>query len=340
MGKKYRNLIGKILDEDNFRLAYYKASKNKKTSAGYLNFKEVAVSKLAYMRNAIEHKEYRPGAPRLFWIYEPKARPITAMPFGDRVVQHALVNILMPIFEQGFLPQSYACRKGLGMHSGAIRTQAMMRRLGKDGKPVYALKTDFSKYFYSISREVLWRLIEKKISCRHTLWLIEQFTPRTGYGLPIGNLTSQLWANVMGNEVDRFLVHKLKINNFTRYMDDIVVLHNSDLVLESMLGFIELFCNYQLRQFFSKWSIDSTNRGVNFLGYRIWPTHKLLRKDSVRKAKRKVKFYTENDMPEELALFKASFLGHAKWADSYNLIQYLERIEICSQKQQTVLQNV
>ncbi|MBE0471769.1 MAG: group II intron reverse transcriptase domain-containing protein [Methyloprofundus sp.] len=331
MGKKYRNLIGDILNDDNFRLAYYKASIGKKSSSGYLNFKEKSASRLAAMRSAINHKTYKPGEPREFWVYEPKPRPITAMPFGDRVVQHALVNILMPIFEKGFMPQSYACRKGRGMHSGAIRTQAIMRRLGKGGKPVYALKTDFSKYFYSISREVLWRLIEKKISCQHTIWLIEQFTPRNGYGLPIGNLTSQLWANVIGNEVDRFLVHRLKINNFTRYMDDIVILHNSRLVLESMLGFIEWFCNYRMRLFFSKQSIQNINRGVNFLGYRIWPTHKLLRKDSVRRAKRKIKLYTKNQQWLDLEKFKASFAGHAKWADSYNLIRHLEGVEICSQ---------
>lgn len=324
MGKKYRNLINLILDENNFRLAYDKASKGKKSTTAYLNFKEFEALRLKEFRDSIANKTYTVGTPKVFWVYEPKARPITAMPFGDRVVQHALVNILMPIFEAGFMPQSYACRSGRGTHSGVIRTQAMMRKLSKSDRPVYALKTDFSKYFYSISREVLWGLIEKKISCKHTLWLIEQFTPRAGYGLPIGNLTSQLWANVIGNEVDRFLAHRLKEGNFTRYMDDIVILHNSRLYLEALQGFLEVFCNYRMRLFFSRWSIQPISRGVNFLGYRIWETHKLLRKDSVRRAKRKIKLYIKNEQWEDLIKFKASFTGHAKWADTKNLINHLE----------------
>jgi len=131
------------------------------------------------------------------------------------------------------------CRVGKGVHSGTVQTQAMIRRLHKSGRPVYALKTDFSKYFYSIDREVLWRRILAKISCRHTLWLIEQFTPRTGRGLPIGNLTSQLWANVYGTAVDRFIAQTLRISNFVRYMDDVVVLHNSRAVLETVHDFLE-----------------------------------------------------------------------------------------------------
>lgn len=221
------------------------------------------------------------------------------------------------------MPQAYACRKGKGMHSGAVRTQAMMRRVGRDGGAVYALKTDFSKYFYSVDRATLWRRIVAKISCRHTLWLIERFTPRTGRGLPIGNLTSQLWANVYGTAVDRFLGQTMGVSNFTRYMDDIVVLGRSRGFLHELRSWLEMFCRHALGLTFSKWSVAPVGAGVNFLGYRIFPTHKLLRRDSVRRAKRKIRAHTIARDTQALRFFLAAWMGHAQWADSHNLLRSL-----------------
>lgn len=323
MGKRHRNLIGRIADPDNLRDAYHKAARGRRSSAGYLNFKEYEAAWLAKLRRDILNQTYRPGPPRTFWVYEPKPRPITAAPFPDRIVQHALCNVIGPIFEAGMMPQAYACRKGKGMHSGAIRTQAMMRRMGRDGGTVYALKTDFSKYFYSVDRATLWRRIDAKISCRHTAWLIEQFTPRTGKGLPIGNLTSQLWANVYGTEVDRFLAQTMGISSFTRYMDDIVILGRSRGFLHELRGWLEMFCRYSLGLAFSKWSVTPVSAGVNFLGYRIFPGYKLLRRDSVRRAKRKIRSYTLARDREALRFFLAAWLGHARWADSHNLLRSL-----------------
>lgn len=320
-------MIDKILDPDNFAIAYNRASNGRRGSAGYLTFKEHDAAWLALLRKRISEKTYSPGAPRTFWVYEPKPRPITALPFRDRIVQHALVAIIGPIFEVGMMPQSYGCRVGKGVHSGTVQTQAMIRRLHKSGRPVYALKTDFSKYFYSIDREVLWRRILAKISCRHTLWLIEQFTPRTGRGLPIGNLTSQLWANVYGTAVDRFIAQTLRISNFVRYMDDVVVLHNSRAVLETVHDFLECFCLNTLRLEFSHWSIMPVERGVNFLGYRIFKDYKLLRRDSVISAKRRIRKLTKARDQEALNRFLGSWLGHAQWGDSHNLIRHLAKLK-------------
>lgn len=334
MAKRHRNLIERILDPENFMRAYQSAARGRRGSAGYLTFKEHDCAWLALLRQRIRDRTYQPGPPREFWVYEPKPRPITALPFRDRIVQHALVAIIGPIFEVGMLPQSYGCRPGRGVHSGAVRTQAMMRRMAASGRPVYALKTDFSKYFYSIDRAVLWRRIEAKISCRHTLWLIEQFTPRTGRGLPIGNLTSQLWANVYGTAVDRFIAQTLRISTFVRYMDDIVVLHNSRAVLEGVRDFLEWYCLNSLRLEFSHWSIQPIERGVNFLGYRIFRGHKLMRRNSVINAKRQIRKLTRARDSGALKRFLAAWLGHARWADSHNLIRHLAQL-----KRETVLED-
>lgn len=323
LGKRYRNLIDSITDPDNLRAAYHQASRGRRNSTGYLNFKEHEAAWLAWLRNSIIDRSYRPGTPRQFWVHEPKPRPITAQPFRDRVMQHALCNIIGPIFEAGMLPQSYACRKGRGMHGGAIRTQAMMRRLGQHDETVYALKTDFSKYFYSVDRAVLWKRIEAKISCRHTLWLIEQFTPRKGIGLPIGNLTSQLWANVYGTVVDRYLAQDLGVHAFTRYMDDIVILSPRRGFLHAVREWLELYCRHFLGLRFSHWSVQPVSRGVNFLGYRIFPGYKLMRRDSVRRAKRRITALTTAGDNAALRRFLASWCGHAQWADSHNLLRSL-----------------
>ncbi|MGM0783906.1 MAG: reverse transcriptase domain-containing protein [Pseudomonadota bacterium] len=322
MAKRYRNLIGRIADPDNLWAAYQQASRGRRNSAGYLKFKEYEATWLEKLRRDILGKTYRPGRPREFWVYEPKPRPITAAPFQDRVVQHALCNVIGPIFEAGMMPQAYACRKGRGMHSGAIRTQALMRQTRRRGD-LYCLKTDFSKYFYSIDRPLLWRRIEAKISCRHTRWLIERFTPREGVGLPIGALTSQLWANVYGTEVDRFLAQTMGESRFVRYMDDLCVFGHSRSYLHALRDWLEMFCHHALGLTFSKWSVQPASRGVNFVGYRIFLTHKLLRRDSVRRAKRKIKRYTLARDKEALRFFLAAWLGHARWADSHNLLRSL-----------------
>lgn len=326
MGQKHRNLIAHITAPENFERAYQKAAKGRRSSAGYLHFKEHDAAWLAKLRSDIEQKVYAPGKPREFWVHEPKPRPISADPFRDRVVQHALCRVIAPIFEAGMMPQSFACRKGRGMHGGAIHTQALMRRMqNATGKRIYCLKTDFSKYFYSIQHETLWRMIDAKITCRHTRWLIEQFTAREGIGVLIGRLTSQLWGGVYGTSIDRLLAQTMKISTFVRYMDDIVILSPSYHYLHELRGWIEMHCRHAMGLKFSKWSVTPVEAGVNFLGYRIFPGYKLLRKDSVQRARRKIISYTRAGNWDDLRKFLAAWIGHAKWADSRNLIESLSR---------------
>jgi len=326
LGQRHRNLIARIATPENLLNAYHKASRGRRSSSGYLNFKEYESAWLAKLRNDILNGTYQPGAPREFWVYEPKPRPITAAPFQDRVVQHALCRVIAPIFEAGMMPQSFACRKGRGMHGGAIHTQALMRRMqNATGKRIYCLKTDFSKYFYSIQHETLWRMIDAKITCRHTRWLIEQFTAREGIGVLIGRLTSQLWGGVYGTSIDRLLAQTMKISTFVRYMDDIVILSPSYHYLHELRGWIEMHCRHAMGLKFSKWSVTPVEAGVNFLGYRIFPGYKLLRKDSVQRARRKIISYTRAGNWDDLRKFLAAWIGHAKWADSRNLIESLSR---------------
>lgn len=323
MAKRYRNLFDSIIAPDNLRDAYNKAAKGRRSTNGYVNFREHEGYNLLSLRERLGDRVYEHGQPRLFPVREPKYRLIAALPFEDRVVQHAMNNIIEPIFEKGMLPQSYACRVGRGTHAGAIKAQAMMRHMARNGQSVYCLKTDYSGYFASVQMPPLWRRILDKISCRATLWLIERFLPRTGAGLKIGWLSSQLMANVYGTAPDRMLAQTMREGRFIRYMDDIVIFGYSRGYLHELKGWLEMYSKHALGLGFSKWSIRPVTQGVDFLGYRIWPTHKLLRKDSVRRAKRKIRVYTESGDDVSLRQFLASWGGHVQWADSHNLVKSL-----------------
>lgn len=320
MGKKHRNLIGRVVDEANLRLALQQAARGKRRSVGYLEFKEYEPLNLARLGEEIAAGAYHPAPPHQFVVFEPKRRVISAPTFRDRVAQHALVNVIGPILDAGLLPRAYACREGRGTHAAVIALQADMRRLGA---PLYALKTDFSRFFPSIDRATLNRLIAKKITCAATLDLVETITPPDGVGLPIGALTSQIYANVYAGQVDRLLQCDLKRRFWYRYMDDIVVLGRSSERLREVKDRIEAFSLAELGLKFSHWSVAPISRGVNFLGYRIWPTHKLLRRQSVRRARKRLRELQSVGDDEALAMFRAAWLGHAQWADSHHLLKSL-----------------
>lgn len=323
MGKKHKNLFQRIVAQDNLYSAYRKAAAGKRDSVSHLAFREHGAANLALLSEALVSGRYAPGKPHKFFVHEPKLREITAMPFIDRVAQHALCNVIEPIFDQAFLPQSHACRAGRGTHSAARAVQSELRRMHAAGVAPWVLKTDFSRYFASVRRDVLHAEFRRKISCQPTLGLIERFIPATGEGLPIGNLTSQVSANVYGHIVDRWLVHEIGVTRFARYMDDVVIIGHSREAMDLLRVSMQLFAETRMGMKFSHWSVQPAARGVNFVGYRIWHGHKLLRRDSVIRAKRKIVRYTKNNEPERLAMFLAAWRGHARHADSHNLINRL-----------------
>jgi RNA-directed DNA polymerase len=318
MARRFRNLIGRITAPHNMRHAYRLTSRGKRLTAGCLAFKEFDALNLAQLAREMRDGTCVPGTPSEFYVFDPKRRLISALPFRDRVAQQALCLIVGPIFDAALLPRAFACRPGKGTHAGAITLQSDLRRLSRRG-PVYFLKTDFSRYFASIERGRLWRLIEAKISCRATLHLIESMLPRDGIGLPIGSLTSQIFANLYcGATLDRHLQQTLGEDYWYRYMDDLVVLDHDAAHLRRLKDEIESYSRDELGLRFSKWHVSPASRGINFLGYRIWSTHKLLRRDSVIRARRKIVALRAAGDSKRLEEFLAAWLGHASFADGGN----------------------
>ena len=320
MPKRHWNLIDQIAHIDNLRLAYAKTSRNKRMTFGYLEFKEYDEANLLLVQQELLDGSYRIGNYREFTIFEPKARLISALEFKDRLVQHALCNVIAPIFERALLPQTFACRVGLGTHAGVKFIQAALRRTDAP----YFLKSDFSRFFPSVDHAVLHKMIDRKIACHKTLLILREIIPTNGKGIPIGSLTSQLFANVYGDAVDRFIHFDLGVRNWARYMDDIIVLGNDIEALRKQFFQIKAFSQRELQLKISKWQVSPTSQGINFLGFRIWKTHKLLRHDSVIRAKRKVAKFVGRSDQEALRKFLASWSGHARWADTHNLFTWLE----------------
>lgn len=320
MGKRYNHLIERIASMDNLREAYRKTALNKTQSFGYLEFREYDEVNLLRIREAILAGAWQQGEYRQFTVFEPKARLISALDFKDRLVQHALVNVVGDIFDAALMPNTFACRVGLGTHAGVRYVQSQLRKT----EATHFLKTDYSKFFPSVDLSVLHRMIENKISCTRTMDLIRSMVPATGFGLPIGSLTSQIFANLYGNAADRFLHFNLGHRAWARYMDDIVVVSSDAGLLKETKAALAEFSESKLKLRISKWQVNAVNHGINFLGYRIWPTHKLLRKSSVTRAKRKIANYSAHGEQDRLTRFLASWQGHASWADSHNLLNHLE----------------
>lgn len=322
MGKKYKNLFVQITSKENFWLAYKKTAKDIQMTPQHLEFRANLTRNIESLRNAVIKERYIAGSPNVFPVFEPQVRTITAMPFADRLLHHAICNVIEPIFEKVFLPTSYACRMNKGTHAAANKVQSKLRYIKKQGGNPWVLKTDFKKYFHSIPTWVLMREIRRKVSCQPTLRLIQRVIGNKR-GLPIGWLTSQLGANITGHVVDRWLTHTAKCKHWVRYMDDVVIMTHSREALEPICMAMRWVSEVHLELEFSQWHIQPESRGVNFVGYRIWASHKLLRTQSVIKAKRKLRHFNKTGDDAGRKRFLGAWLGHARHADSHNLLKSL-----------------
>lgn len=336
MGKTFTGLYPAITEFEALHAAWRRVIRGRRHQADVLAFERDLESNLIDIQNSLLWKTYRTGPYRNFKVFEPKERFIAALPIRDRIVQHALVAVIGPIFEARFIHDSYACRTGRGVHAGADRAQAFLRAALREHGRIHALKADIARFFPSVCHDVLKRIVRRRIACADTLALIDgiidsadepgALMPR---GIPIGNLTSQLFANVYLHELDMFVKHELREQRYLRYMDDFVIVGHDKAHLHEVRRAIEDFLHAGLglrtnakTQVFPVSVVNG--RPLDFLGYRIWPTHRKLRKDSIgrmrRKMKRLARLYHEGRIDlDRIDRVVASWVGHAGHADTYNL---------------------
>lgn len=342
--KRLGNLYEQIIDYENLWEAYLNARKNKRFRGDVLEFTHNVEENLIQIQNELIYKTYKVGKYREFYVYDPKKRLIMALPFRDRVVQWAIYQVIEPLFDRQFIKDSYACRKGKGVQAAADRLQYWMRKLDRSYENPYYLKIDISKYFYRIDHDVLISILRRKIKDKGLMWLLETIIHSEdtkfgvplgdhdfeqeridGVGMPIGNLTSQLFANLYLNELDQYAKHELHAHYYIRYMDDVVILHPDKRELWKMLEEIDIFLRSELRlQLNNKTAIRPIRQGIEFVGYRIWSTHRKLKKKTAKKMKRRLKYlkkaYARGEVSaDEVRSTLMSYLGYMKHADCYKL---------------------
>ena len=228
--KTVKGLHEKMGTFENANTSFHQAARCKRYTNEVLAFSMVKEEELLRATEEIQNLTYRQGEYKIFKVFEPKERLIMALPFYDRVVQHMICNAIQPVFENGFYYHSYACRSGKGMHAASDTLyQWMYETEVKQGLRMYAFKGDISKYFASIPHDKLKDENRRYIGDKKALMLMDDIIDHNGIlpdgvGIPVGNLTSQLFANVYGNKLDKFCKHVLHIPYFVRYMDDFIIL--------------------------------------------------------------------------------------------------------------------
>jgi len=344
--KRYDGLWEQVVAWENLLLAARKARRGKRGRAEVERFEFQREAELLRLQEELSQGTYQPGAFRSHWIVRPKRRLISAAPYRDRVVHHALMNVLEPILDRHFHPHSYACRKGKGTHAAADRLQHLLRRFR------FFVQCDIRKYFPSIDHEILKDLFRRLVKDDRVLDLMDRivdhsnqqepvldyfqgddlFTPfERRRGLPIGNLTSQWFANWYLTELDHYLTSHLGLRGYVRYCDDFVLLHDDRVALSESLDAVrDRLSHLRLRLKWGRPPVTPVRAGLAFVGYRMWPTHRLLRKQNIRQFRRRVRWmrgaYARGTV--EWSAIKTrldSWIGHARQADSERLLRRISR---------------
>ena len=320
-----KTLFDKFLDFENFYYAYRKVNKtkNRNTNDG-IEFNLNPVGNINRLINEIKFQNYIPTPYYKFYIYEPKERLIYAPAYRDKVVQIALNEILSDVINPRLISDTYGSIKGRGNHRAADKVQYNMRCAKRIwGIKSYTLKLDIKKFFYNIDRDILKTIFRKHIADENILKLLDiltdSFSEVSPVGIPLGNTISQLSANIYLNELDQYLKRKYGLKYYVRYMDDVVIQvedkEKAKIILEDSRIFLKDKLNLELNTNKSKYG--PVKNCVNAFGYKIWVTHRKLRKRSKNTLKDILKEKDQDTRTKRLS----SWLGHASKANSYNFIK-------------------
>jgi len=319
----------KISSFENLHTAFKNASKGKRLKKEVLAFEYYLEHELYSLHHALRQEIYTPGPYQKFILETPRNRVICKASFRDRVLHHALINCIQPLFEMSFIHDSYACIQNKGTTGAHARyDQFKYKTTGrKHPHGGWILKFDIRHFFPSVNHTVLKNILSNKIKCEKTLRLIDLIL--TNYqpecGLPIGNLTSQFFANLYLNELDRYIKHTLKITRYIRYMDDAVIFSEKRQPLVLMAESIQTYVSnhLQLTLHPDKTRIYNISSGISFLGFKLYYHHKLLlhrnRRRFLSRKKEQINLLNKKEVTlEDVRASVASFSGFAKHANTWN----------------------
>lgn len=268
----------------------FKRGKGSKVDVQEFEFK--LEDNLFQIHDELKNKTYQHSHYTAFNVCDPKLRRIHKATVKDRVLHHAIFRVLYPIFDKNFIFDSYSCRTDKGTHKAVDRLEKFAKRLSRNNsKNIFALKCDIRKFFDSIDQAILLRLIKKKIQDEDAIWLIEKIILSFPNGIPLGNVTSQLFANIYLNELDQFTKHNLKEKYYLRYCDDFLILAENREHLENLAEAVGNFLQIELKLSLhpDKIIIRKFRQGVDFLGYVVFPYHRILRTKTKRRIIKKMR---------------------------------------------------
>lgn len=331
MPKKIKNEFYKNLTFEKMLQAHIRAKKHKSYKNEVIDFEFNLENNIINLMNHLKNGTYKVGKYSTFRIYEPKERIIQSLPYKDRIVHQWYVEeFIKPHIVPKFINTSFACMENRGTHKAVQEVQRQMRIFKRNYGDFWILKCDIKKFFYSINPVILFTIMKKYISDKPLLNLTKLFIFNESFnkesiGIPIGNYTSQFFANIYLNELDQYVKRILKIKYYTRYMDDFILILKSKKECIYIKKCIENFLAQNLKlELNSKSRYYPYKMGVNFCGYRIFTTHKLLRLASKKKIKRNVKKWNQQYKNHTLdfdntILSINSWIGHSNHCNSYKL---------------------
>ena len=332
MARTIRNKFDKYLTYTNLMEAHRLTSGGKSKKKDVILFNLKKEEYISWLLEELKTGKYKHSAYKIFYIYEPKERKIQSAKYIDRIVHRWYVESFMKeyIIKQ-FISTSYACIKGRGMHSACVAVQKGMRHCKRIYGEYYIIKMDVSKYFQNINKNILYNLLAKKIKDKKILWLTKEiiYSTEGELSIPLGNYTSQIFANYYLHLYDRYVKEKLKCKWYYRYMDDAVILVKDKAtaieILEKSRTFLKEMLGLELNK---KTQIFKNKQGINFCGYKINENRMKIRDKGKRKLKKKVKILKEKIKlgkisSKEAYKYLTGHLGYIKYADTYNLEEKL-----------------
>jgi len=307
---------------DNIELAYSKAKRRKTWKRSVKKVEKNREKLLKKIQNMLTNHTYKTSAYHTKIIHEPKERLIYILPFyPDRIIHHAVMNVLEPVWDSLLISDTYSCRKGKGQHKASRKCMQYVK------KYEYCMQFDIRKFYPSLHHETLKKIIRKKIKDKEVLMLLDEIidSTHTERNVPIGNYLSQWFGNIYMNEVDMFVKHELRIKPYIRYCDDFLIFGDNKKEMHEIADEIEQFLDSKLKLSLSKKNLFHTTQGVDFLGYRHFKSGKILiRKSTAKRMKKRIKklkweLKTKRITRDRVMSVLGSISGWLKHANTHNL---------------------